>query len=167
MLTGMLLSYILIALLTKMSSYLSHCHIMGSSYSSVSVETASNRIEDNRGKACVTKQNFQLHLVATLLVPQYRKPTIRDVSALSTSRAITLWIRPKYNECTLEHSNSGKNVSIRFDSILATESIFFRFDSIRQSDKYLPLVQWYSNSKLGVILQYALRICFLSMFYTL
>ena len=33
-----------------------------------------------------------------------------------------------------------------FDSILATESIF----SIRQSDK-LPLVHWYSNSKLGVI----------------
>ena len=31
---------------------------------------------------------------------------------------------------TLEHSNSGKKVSIRFDSILATESIFsIRFDS--------------------------------------
>ena len=29
----------------------------------------------------------------------------------------------------LEHSNSGKKVSIRLDSILATESIFF--DSIR------------------------------------
>ena len=28
----------------------------------------------------------------------------------------------------LEHSNSGKKVSIQFDSILATESIF-RFDS--------------------------------------
>ena len=30
----------------------------------------------------------------------------------------------------LEHSNSGKKISIRFDSILATESIFsIRFDS--------------------------------------
>ena len=34
----------------------------------------------------------------------------------------------------LEHSNSGKKVSIRFDSILAIESIFF--DSIRQSDTF-------------------------------
>jgi len=33
---------------------------------------------------------------------------------------------------TVEHSNSGKKVSIRFDSILATESIF----SIRQSDRF-------------------------------
>jgi len=33
--------------------------------------------------------------------------------------------------CRLEHSNSGKK---SFDSILATESIFF--DSIRQSDKF-------------------------------
>jgi len=33
---------------------------------------------------------------------------------------------------TVEHSNSGKK--FRFDSILATESIFF--DSIRQSDKF-------------------------------
>jgi len=34
------------------------------------------------------------------------------------------------NRHGLEHSNSGKKVSIRFDSILATESIFsIRFDS--------------------------------------
>jgi len=38
----------------------------------------------------------------------------------------------------------------RFDSILATESIFF--DSIRFGSLInLPLVHWYSNSKLGVI----------------
>ena len=34
----------------------------------------------------------------------------------------------------VEHSNLDKKVTIRFDSILATESIFF--DSIRQSDKF-------------------------------
>jgi len=34
-------------------------------------------------------------------------------------------------DCRLEHSNSGKK---NFDSILATESIFFY--SIRQSDKF-------------------------------
>ena len=43
-----------------------------------------------------------------------------------------------------------KKVSILFDSILATESIFF---SIRYSNLInLPLVHWYSNSKLEVIL---------------
>jgi len=49
----------------------------------------------------------------------------------------------------LEHSNSGeKKVSIRFDSILATESIFsIRFGNLIN----LPLVHRYSNSKLGVI----------------
>ena len=36
--------------------------------------------------------------------------------------------------CLLEHSDSGKNNSIRFGSIHADESIF-RFDSIRQFDK--------------------------------
>jgi len=34
----------------------------------------------------------------------------------------------------LEHSNSGKKVSIRFDSRYRID--FFRFDSIRQSDKF-------------------------------
>jgi len=53
-----------------------------------------------------------------------------------------------------------KKVSIRFDYRYRIDF----FDSIRQSDKYLPLV--HSNSKLGVILQYALRNCFLSMLYT-
>jgi len=38
-----------------------------------------------------------------------------------------------------------------FDSIrFSLPNQFFRFNSIRQSDK-LPLVHWYSNSKLGVI----------------
>jgi len=40
-------------------------------------------------------------------------------------------------KCVVEHSNSGKKVSIRFYSI-------------RQSDKFAA-VHWYSNSKLGVI----------------
>ena len=52
-----------------------------------------------------------------------------------------------------------KKVSVRFYSIFATESIFF--DSIRFDNLInLPLVHRYSNSKLGVILQYALRNCF-------
>jgi len=48
----------------------------------------------------------------------------------------------------LEHSNSGKKVSIRFDTIFATESIFsIRFGNLID----LPLVHRYSSSKLGVI----------------
>jgi len=44
------------------------------------------------------------------------------------------WRFTAHTSHELEHSNSGKKVSIRFDSILATESIFF--DSIRQFDKF-------------------------------
>ena len=48
----------------------------------------------------------------------------------------------------VEHSNSGKKVSIQFDSILAAESIFF--DSIRFANLInLPLLHWYSNSNGG------------------
>jgi len=38
------------------------------------------------------------------------------------------------SRCLIEHSNSGKKVSIRFDSRYRID--FFRFDSIRQSDKF-------------------------------
>ena len=51
----------------------------------------------------------------------------------------------KHLATPLEHSNSGKK---SFDSILATESIFF--DSIRFANLMkLPLLRWYSNSNDG------------------
>jgi len=46
----------------------------------------------------------------------------------------------------VEHSNSGKKVSIRFDSRYQID--FFRFDSIRQSDKFAASTL-YSNSNGG------------------
>jgi len=59
-------------------------------------------------------------------------------------------LRGGYECClyTVKHSNSGKKVSIRFNSIFAAESIFsIRFGNLIN----LPLVHWYSNIKLGVI----------------
>ena len=44
---------------------------------------------------------------------------------------------------TLEHSNSGKKVSIRFDSRYRID--FFRFDSIRQSDKFATCTYLYTD----------------------
>jgi len=54
-----------------------HCHIMGFNHNSVSVETASNRIKYNRGKLCVTKQNFRLHYFGgyfSTAIPQAYNP---------------------------------------------------------------------------------------------
>ena len=78
-----------------------------------------------------------------------------SLSADETTISVSITERPYARRaciyCILEHSNSGKKVSIRFDSILATESIFF--DSIRFGNLInLPLVHLYSNSKLGLIL---------------
>ena len=55
-----------------------------------------------------------------------------------TDRCADAWQMPRpFPAYLLEHSNSGKKVSIRFDSILATESIVsIRFDSIRQFDTF-------------------------------
>jgi len=49
---------------------------------------------------------------------------------------IALAIRRRGEGVRIRAFQFGQKVSIRFDSILATESIFFRFDSIRQSDKF-------------------------------
>ena len=73
--------------------------------------------------------------------------TVLDTGLLSQ----IMWCKfppPHLTFFTVEHSNLGKKVSIRFYSILATASIFsIRFDN----QINLPLVHWYSNSKLGVI----------------
>jgi len=80
--------------------------------------------------------------------------------SVSSYRDETLAIR------RIEHSNSGKKVSMRFYSILATESIFsIRFGNLIN----LPLVHLYSNSKLGVIFIVCIAlhwVTLLSMFYT-
>jgi len=57
--------------------------------------------------------------------------------------------RPSLSQRTIiEHSNSGKKVSIRFDSRYRIDFFYSnRFGNLIN----LPLVHWYSNSKLGVI----------------
>jgi len=62
---------------------------------------------------------------------------------------VTPWSGRQSNMLWLEHSNSAKK---SFDSIRFSLPNRFFFDSIRFGNLInLPLVHWYSNSKLGVI----------------